>query len=91
MKHCNIKGIVSVQCNTYLAITGAIRGTSKEKLYSKLGLKSLQVCHWFRKLCYFYKFYKNGFPQYVLNIVSLRHSSYIIRNAENHTTFENKT
>ena len=34
--------IESVQYNSALAITGAIRGTSKEKLYHKLGLESLE-------------------------------------------------
>ena len=32
----------SIQYNTALAITGAIRGTSSEKLYQELGLESLQ-------------------------------------------------
>ena len=34
--------IESVQYNAALAITGAIRGTSKEKLYQELGLESLK-------------------------------------------------
>ena len=34
--------IESVQYNSALAITGAIRGTSKEKLYRELGLESLK-------------------------------------------------
>ena len=34
--------IESVQYNACLAITGAIRGTSKEKLYDELGLEFLQ-------------------------------------------------
>ena len=32
----------SVQCNTCLALSGAIRGSSREKLYHELGLESLQ-------------------------------------------------
>ena len=47
--------VESVQCNAYLAETGAMRGTSKEKLYQEIGLKSLQLGHWFRKLGMFYK------------------------------------
>ena len=39
-----------VQYNTCLAITGAIRGTSKEKLDDELGLESLQLHRWFKKL-----------------------------------------
>ena len=32
----------SVQYNSALAITGAIRGTSTEKLYNELGLETLK-------------------------------------------------
>ena len=45
----------SIQYNASLAITGAIRGTSKEKLYQELGFESLQQKRWFRKLCTFYR------------------------------------
>ena len=31
----------SIQYNAAVAITGAIRGTSREKLYQELGLESL--------------------------------------------------
>ena len=39
-----------LQYNTCLAITGAIRSTSREKLYEQLALESLQLRRWFRKL-----------------------------------------
>ena len=45
--------IESIQYNACLAITGAIRGSSREKNYQKLGLESLQYRRWYRKLCYF--------------------------------------
>ena len=38
--------IDSVQYNATLAINGAIRGTSKEKLYQELGLESLKDRVW---------------------------------------------
>ena len=38
----------SIQYNACLAITGAMRGTSKEKLYQELGLESLQLRCWYR-------------------------------------------
>ena len=44
----------SIQYIACLAITGAIRGTSREKIYQELGLESLQPCRWYRKLCFFY-------------------------------------
>ena len=55
----------SIQYNACLAITGAIRGTSKEKLYQELGLESLQLRRWYRKLEKFYKIYKNKSPQHL--------------------------
>ena len=40
----------SIQYNACLAKTGAIQGASKEKPYQELGLKSLQLQCWYRKL-----------------------------------------
>ena len=48
--------IESIQYNAWLAITGAIRGSSREKIYQELGLESLQHRRWYRKLCRFYKY-----------------------------------
>ena len=50
----------SIQYNAALAITGAIRVSSREKLYKELGLASLQQQRWFRKLGYFFKITKNS-------------------------------
>ena len=47
----------SVQYNACLAITGAITGTSIEKIYQKLGLESLKSWRWFKKHCHFYKIF----------------------------------
>ena len=43
----------SIHYNAALAVTGAIRGSSREKLYQKLGLESLKHQRWLGKLCYF--------------------------------------
>ena len=48
----------SMQYNATLAITGAIRETSKEKLYNELGLETLEKRRWYRKLCCFFKILK---------------------------------
>ena len=45
----------SIQYNACLTIMGAIRGTSREKLYQELGLEPLRRRRWYRKLCLFYK------------------------------------
>ena len=49
------KLVDSIQYNAALAITSAIRGTSKEKLYDELGLEILEKGRWCRKLCCFFK------------------------------------
>ena len=59
----------SIQYNAALAITGAIRGTSKEKLYQELGLKSLCKRQWYRKLYYFFKIFKGQYQEYLLKIL----------------------
>ena len=43
----------AIQYNAALALTEAIRGGSREKLYQELGLESLQLRRWYRKLCCF--------------------------------------
>ena len=40
----------SVQYKAALAITGAIQGSSREKLYHELGLESLKSRRWYRRL-----------------------------------------
>ena len=57
--------VESIQYNASLVITGAIRGTSNEKLFKELGLESLQHSWWYRKLCCFYKILKDQSPKYL--------------------------
>ena len=45
----------SVKYNASLAATGYFRGTSRDKLYSKLGLESLADMRFYRRLIAFYK------------------------------------
>ena len=49
----------SVQYSAALAITGAWRGTSREKLYLDLGWESLSLRRWSRRLTLFYKVINN--------------------------------
>ena len=85
-----------IQYNACIAITGAIRGTSKEKIYQELGLESLESRRWFRKLCFFFKILKNKSPDYLFKIIPQRRSSYITRNSNeiplfktNHNFYKN--
>ena len=46
IKHLTLE---SLQFNATLAITGAIRGSSTEKIYEELGLESLKSRRWYKK------------------------------------------
>ena len=59
----------SIQYNAALAITVAIKGSSREKLYQKLGPESLSMRRWFRKLSLLFKIIKTESPPYLFNLV----------------------
>ena len=80
----------SVQYKAGLAITGAIKGTSKEKLYNELGLESLQNRRWYRKLCHFYKYFILKQPKYLLDIIPVKTSNYNTRNTDKIPPFKTR-
>ena len=80
----------SMQYNAWLSLTGTIRGTSKEKLYQELGLESLQFRRWYRKLCLFYKIFKNKSPAYLFNLIPARNTHYSLRTSDNIPCFNTK-
>ena len=82
--------IESIQYNACLTLPQAIRGTSKEKMYQESGLESLQIRRWYRKLCLFYKIYKNQSPSYFYNIIPTINTHYIFRNSDKIPDFEAK-
>ena len=64
----------SVQYSAALAITGAIKGTSRSKLYKELGLESLKS---FRHCCSFHKIISTGPPTYLVNLIPKSTHGYI--------------
>ena len=62
-----------IQYNAALAITGTIKGTSQNRLYSKLGFKSRKCRRWFRKLCTFIKIKTTSIPEYLFDITQTNH------------------
>ena len=59
--------IEQVQYRACLAITNAIRGTSRERLYDELGLHSLIERRWRSKLIFFYKIMKGLLLEYLFS------------------------
>ena len=73
--------IEAVQYNAALAISGCVCGTSREKIYSKLGLTSLYDRRRFHRLSLYYKILNNLTPEYLRILIpdSIRRS-YAMRN-----------
>ena len=72
----------SLRYNAVLAITGAIRGSSKKKLYQEVGFEYLSSRRWLRKLCLFYKIVVNKSPNYLYKYVSTVNQSYQTRSGD---------
>ena len=68
--------IESVKYNAALAITGAISGTSRERLYQEHGLESLSNRRWYRRLTMFFNIASGNCPNYLTNILPTRQTSY---------------
>ena len=67
--------IESVQYNATLAITGAIKGTSKERLYQELGVESIRDRRWYRRLVMFHNIVIDQAPLYLCNILPIKQRS----------------
>ena len=79
----------SIQYNACLAITGAIRGASREKLYQELRLNPLDFDVGTENSVFFIVF-KNEHPQYLFHLIPDRHSSHTSRNVHSISIFSAK-
>ena len=85
--------IESVQYNAALAITGTIKGSSRDRLYQELGLESLSDRRWYRRLVYFYKIASLNSPNYLYALLPNKQRSYdprrsnLFRNYTSHTDY----
>ena len=82
----------SIHYNAALAITGAIRGSSMDKLFSELGFEYLSDRRWLRRLTFLYKIKDNSAPKYLCNILPNNSSSrYPTRNRNQIRNFSART
>ena len=65
----NCEKLESVQYKVALAVTGPIQGTSREKIYQGLGLESLRVRRWYKRLSCMFKIVKEEGPNYLINVI----------------------
>ena len=59
----------SVQYKATLAITGAIQGTSRDKIYQELGLESLKSRRSYKRLVCMFKIMNEKTPNYLINLI----------------------
>ena len=65
-----------------MAITGAIKGSSRECLYRELGLESLRDRRWYRRLVSFYNINSGNSPDYLKSLIPENQYSYFIMRQE---------
>ena len=73
----------SIQYNAAIAITGAIRGTSSEKLFQELGLETLKSRRWFKKTYLLYKIFHSKSPGYLFKLIPKNNNPNASRSALN--------
>ena len=61
--------IESVQYKVTLTITGAIQGTSRDKIYQELRLESLKSRRWYKRLVCMFKIMIEKAPNYLINLI----------------------
>ena len=68
--------IESVQYNAALAITGTIKGTSRERLYEELGFENLSDRRKYRRLVTFFNIVNCSGPSYLTKLLPNKQRSY---------------
>ena len=87
------KIVESVQYKAALAITGTIKGSSRERLYQELNLESLSDRRWYRRLVYYFNIVSCKSPAYLCSLLPAKQQSYdplrsnLFRNFTSHTNF----
>ena len=69
------KNQLNIMWNVDIALTVAIKGCSREKLYQELGLAYLYRRRWARRLCLLYEVFSTGQPSYINDLLPPLRSS----------------
>ena len=64
-----LEKLESVEYKTASAITGAMQGTSRNKVYQNLGIESVKARRWYRGLSCMFKIMKEEAPNYLVNLI----------------------
>ena len=86
------KRLDQTQYSAALAVTGAWRGTSRQRLYEELGWENLHDRRWFRRLCHFFNLRKSHHPTYLYEeIPDVREVPYSLRHVNEYEPIIHKT
>ena len=72
----------TIQYKAALAITGAIQGTSRDRIYAELGLESLKSRRWYNRLSCMFEIMNEQAPSYLINLIPKNNQ--IIRTKNSH-------
>ena len=70
------KRLERTQYQAALAVTGAWKGTNRQRLYNELGWESLYQRRWYRRLCHFFNLRKTGSPGYLSTEIPIEHEQH---------------
>ena len=74
MKSTIAKNIEQAQYTAALAVIGAWKGSSRQRLYEELGWESIYDRRWYRRLCHFFQLRQSKTPEYLFNEILLSDS-----------------
>ena len=78
--------IEQTQYAAALAVTGAWRGTNRQRLYNELGWESLYNRRWYRRLCHFFNLKDRQSPEYLFSEIPIeQHMNYNLRRVRTYT------
>ena len=80
-----------IQYNAALAITGAIRGTSRDQTYKEIGLESLHSRRNLHRLCTFHNIKATDLPSYLFKLISDASHHCFTRSVEKTSAYQCKT
>ena len=78
-----MRTLESLQYQAALAVTGAWKGTSTQKIYEELGWETLHHRRWSRRITQFYKIMNGLTPQYLLDPIPMPRRHLFGRHATN--------
>ena len=78
--------IEQTQYAAALAVTGAWRGTNRQRLYNELRWESLYIRRWYRRLCHFFNLKDRQSPEYLFREIPVeQHMNYNLRRVRTYT------